>query len=332
MNIQRIATTDCTKPDLPLTSPLVTSAIYTARDIQPSRVRQNISHKATHYSSLLLVGILPPDSFRTISMSRPLFLSLPTELHHRIFSDIPHACSLYWLSRTCKYFSILAAPLLCQFALYDENAYALHWAGSVNNTALLQRLIDAGVEVLQGGDCIQREKFRGYSYTSYSDIKYTALDYAVIEGNLEATKFFLKHGAYDLIAWGTSDAFSRFLLHFPARRGDIPLLQLLLDYNRWGTKPPKYLSVDDINFPQHNWKCAVVVAIKCSQVETVNIFLDRGIVELAVDYHQLHCTAGSGQTEVGRLLLKRGLDHHTEKLYGRDRWPWLQTWSDTGDT
>jgi hypothetical protein len=75
-----------------------------------------------------------------------------------------------------------------------------------------------------------------------------------------------------------------------------------------------------------------VVAIKCSQVETVNIFLDRGIVELAVDYHQLHCTAGSGQTEVGRLLLKRGLGHHTEKLYGRDRWPWPQTWSNNGDT
>ena len=76
-----------------------------------------------------------------------------------------------------------------------------------------------------------------------------------------------------------------------------------------------------------------MVAIKCSQVEPVRLFLDREIVEPAVDYHLLHCAAGSGQTEVCRFLLKRGLGHHTEKLlYGRDRWPWPSTWSDTGYT
>ncbi|KAF8244395.1 hypothetical protein K440DRAFT_636153 [Wilcoxina mikolae CBS 423.85] len=105
-------------------------------------------------------------------------------------------------------FYILTTPHLFKLALTDNDAYALRFAASTNNTGLMQRLISSGANVTS---------FVGSSYGYY-----TALDFAIAEGNLETTKLLLEHGSTN-----PYDTITRFQLHFPARRGDIAMLQLL---------------------------------------------------------------------------------------------------------
>jgi len=219
-------------------------------------------------------------------MSRSPFLELPPELHALIFSHLSQARSLYFVSLTSRYLSILAAPHLFKFAITERNAYTLRWAASVNNTSLMTRLLHAGVdasatEVIDGCCMEMRPEMHGLDYR-------TALDIAVQARNLDALNVLLEHGS----AVRARDL-ARSLTLTIAVYDPLPMLDMLLEYI------PPYHRCDGGYLV---WGNAASTAVGSGKRDVVEFFLDRG-VEFSAD--PLHIAVSLQRVGIARLLLER---------------------------
>ncbi|KAF8542160.1 ankyrin repeat-containing domain protein [Trichophaea hybrida] len=233
-------------------------------------------------------------------MSQSPFLSLPPELHNLIFSNLSQARTLYTLSRTCRHFSILAAPFLLKFAVQAKDSYVLRWAASVNNTELMKRLLHAGVDVSATESLDMFDDFLELEPGSLECT--TTLKITLEAGHTDALKVLLDHGG-GVIAQLLADSYR--LLQTPAKRGDIPMLEILLEYI-----PSDQRSDNDYLI----WSSSVSAAIEIGQAQTVEFFLDRGLE--FVD--PLHAAASNGQTEVAKIFLERGVIEDIEAR--SERW------------
>jgi ankyrin repeat protein len=205
-------------------------------------------------------------------------LSLPIELHYIILSNINEARNLYSLLCSCRHFSIVVAPYLWTLAVHDKAAYPFRWAAHVNNVSLMRRLVCAGVDIF----ATETEDI------PTSKLKYkTALDIVLEEGHINALKVLLDYSSCTMELQTETG-----LLDLPASRGDIPMLQLLLEY----------IPCDQRNkYDRFNWNCAVSMAVWADQFETVVFLMDQGL-----DFsNQLDTAASLGHMETVRLLLER---------------------------
>jgi ankyrin repeat protein len=218
-------------------------------------------------------------------------LTFPVELQNLIVSNLTEARSLYALLRTCNHFSVIVAPYIFKFAVQEKTAYALRWAASTNNVTLMQRLLYAGVNVLATED----ERYRSFSLED-EGIRYkTALEIALQMGHTHALKMLLDHG-------GAISNRPHRVLSIAAERGDVPILQMLLEYI------PLSLE-DNENYPV--WRHTVTEAARSGRVEAVGFLLDCGLSLMgAVD-----AAVREGHAGVLKLLFERDLVEAAKDRY-----------------
>jgi ankyrin repeat protein len=231
-----------------------------------------------------------------MSTSRSSFLSLPTELHNLILSHLSEAYNLHAVSRTCRYLSTLVAPYLFSSAVKAKHSHALRWAASVNNVEFMTRLLRAGVDV----SATEIRDEGGFGRRKLGGLKYkTALEITLEAGHMEALRVLWDHGDTvrgQLLKGG--------MLLAPVVRGDLPMLELLLEYIPSG-------QLDERG--NLAWDHVISVAIGSGKVETVEFFLDRGFRVS----DPLHQAASEGHLDIAKLLLERGV---IEDIGGRSAW------------
>jgi ankyrin repeat protein len=227
------------------------------------------------------------------TMSRSPFLSLPTEIHNLIFSYLKKARKLYALSRTCRYFSVLAAPYLFKLAVKKKNAYVLRWAASINNATLMQRLLHAGVDV-SATESRSLFDYFGEERAGSREFK-TALEITLEAGHIDALKVLLDHGGAVRVQLPIILRTSS-LLQSPTTRCDIPMLEMLLEY----------VPLDQRNDGGYLvWGSVVSGMVESGKTQIVGFFLDLGWEFDAST--SLHDAASGGHTGVASLLLERGI-------------------------
>jgi len=152
----------------------------------------------------------------------------------------------------------------------------------------MQRLICAGVDITAAEtEYFGTEYFETEDTLTYELEHKTALEIVLKAGHIDALKVLLDYGDCTIKLQLQTETD---LLDHPARRGDIPMLRLLLEY----------IPLNQRNeYGNFEWDGAA--AVKANKIETVVFLMDWGL-----DFsNQLDTAARLGHMEMVRLLLKR---------------------------